>query len=75
MPKIRAIVPPETGLGTQLGTRFLDAMAARGSTEVRVVVGADNDTAVGLYRRLGFADAATIEVHAGTRSLLLVWKA
>jgi len=63
------------GLGTELGTRFLDAMASRGSTEVRVVVGADNDTAVGLYRRLGFVDAATVEVHAGTRSLLLVWKA
>ncbi len=63
------------GLGTGLGTRFLDAMERRGVPEVRVVVGADNDTAVGLYRKLGFVDAATIEVHAGTRSLLLVWRA
>ena len=63
------------GFGAELGVRFLDHMSQRGATEVRVVVGTDNATAAGLYRRLGFVDAATIEVHAGAESLVLVWQA
>ena len=63
------------GFGTELGVRFLEHMSQRGATEVRVVVGTDNATAAGLYRRLGFVDAATIEVHAGAESLVLVWQA
>jgi ribosomal protein S18 acetylase RimI-like enzyme len=63
------------GLGSELGNRFLERMSARGVGEIRVVVGADNTTATGLYRKLGFVDAATIEVHAGTQSQLLTWQA
>jgi glycosyltransferase involved in cell wall biosynthesis/ribosomal protein S18 acetylase RimI-like enzyme len=63
------------GLGSGLGTRFLERMTLRGVAEIRVVVGADNAIAIGLYRKLGFVDAATIEVHAGTRSQLLIWQA
>jgi glycosyltransferase involved in cell wall biosynthesis/ribosomal protein S18 acetylase RimI-like enzyme len=63
------------GLGFELGTRFLKRMKRRGSTEISVVVGADNVVATSLYRRLGFLDSATVEVHEGHQSLLLVWRA
>ncbi len=63
------------GFGVGLGERFLRRCRERGVSQVRVVVGSDNTTAIGLYRRLGFADATTIEVHAGKSSELLVWRA
>ncbi len=60
------------GIGGELGRRFLAAMAERYAGPVRVVVGAANDAAIGAYRRMGFEDAAQIEVHRGDRSLILV---
>ncbi len=63
------------GLGMSLGTRFLEQMRQRGVDRIRVVVGADNDAAVSLYARLGFTEAAEVEVHEGTRSKLMLWQA
>jgi ribosomal protein S18 acetylase RimI-like enzyme len=39
---------------------------------VKVVAGGDNAAALGLYRATGFVDAARLEVHAGTESVVLV---
>ncbi len=61
------------GIGTRLGTRFLEQMAARNSGPVRVVVGEANHEAQDVYRRLGFVDTRRLEVHAGHPSLLLTW--
>ncbi len=59
------------GLGYRLGIAFLEALDAE---RVRVVVGADNAVAAGAYRKMGFVDAGELEVHAGERSLVLVWQ-
>jgi glycosyltransferase involved in cell wall biosynthesis/ribosomal protein S18 acetylase RimI-like enzyme len=61
------------GIGTELGRRFLDELQARGVDQVKVVVGHTNRRAVGAYRRMGFEEVGTIEVHTGERSTLLVW--
>ncbi|MFV2001276.1 MAG: GNAT family N-acetyltransferase [Acidimicrobiia bacterium] len=58
------------GLGTRLGTEFLTRLRAH---EVRVIVGSDNAQAIATYRKMGFVEAGTIEVHAGERSLVMVW--
>jgi len=63
------------GVGTDLVTAFLDQVAASGATEAYVVVGADNTGAIGLYRRAGFAPVEEFELHAGTRSLCMQWRA
>jgi ribosomal protein S18 acetylase RimI-like enzyme len=59
------------GLGGVLVDAFLSETASRACTSARVVVGADNDSAVALYRRGGFETAGTLEVHEGTPSLLM----
>jgi len=58
------------GLGYRLGVRFLDQMHG----PVKVVVGADNQVAIGAYRKMGFVDFGDIEVHAGEHSKVLVWR-
>ncbi len=63
------------GLGTRLGTEFLTAMAARGASEVDVVVAAANEHAIAAYEKMGFALSDTIEVHVGERSVVLTWSA
>ena len=63
------------GLSTDLGQRFLSQMAQSGCDSVRVVVASENSTAIGAYRKLGFADRSRIEVHAGESSEVLVWQA
>jgi glycosyltransferase involved in cell wall biosynthesis/ribosomal protein S18 acetylase RimI-like enzyme len=60
------------GAGTMLGQAFLDAMAARGVDEVRVVVGPEFSEAIRLYERLGFAHRIDLAVHVGTASRVLV---
>lgn len=63
------------GLSVRLGEEVLDGLSGQGADRVRVVVGADNDAALAAYPRLGFADHATAEVHAGEHSNVLVWRA
>jgi len=70
-----AVAPQARGRGA--GRALVDAFTAeltrRGVPGARVVVGADNDAAIGLYERCGFAKAARIEVHRGTASQVLTW--
>jgi ribosomal protein S18 acetylase RimI-like enzyme len=63
------------GVGTELGRRFLEALASRGVSPVKVVVGAGNEPALALYRSLGFTDQIPIEVHSGEASVELLWSA
>jgi glycosyltransferase involved in cell wall biosynthesis/ribosomal protein S18 acetylase RimI-like enzyme len=60
------------GLGYRLGLELLETMGESGP--VKVVVGDANEVAIGAYRKMGFVDAGTIEVHAGERSKMLVWR-
>jgi glycosyltransferase involved in cell wall biosynthesis/ribosomal protein S18 acetylase RimI-like enzyme len=62
------------GVGTRLLAAALDELRARDVDAVKVVAGADNDAALGLYERSGFARERTIAVHAGTPSEVLVWR-
>jgi ribosomal protein S18 acetylase RimI-like enzyme len=61
------------GVGTRLVEAFLAEVVRRGASAAYVVVGADNDPAVSLYQRSGFASGATFELHPGTRSLVMQW--
>jgi ribosomal protein S18 acetylase RimI-like enzyme len=58
------------GIGAALVTAFMGT-AVVGSTTARVVVGADNDRAIAVYRRAGFREDRQFELHAGTPSLLM----
>jgi ribosomal protein S18 acetylase RimI-like enzyme len=46
---------------------------SRGVSRAKVVAGAGNDRALGLYERCGFVRHATISVHDGAASEVLVW--
>ena len=59
------------GLGGALIQAFLASAARSGAVSARVVVGADNRGAIARYRAAGFEVARTLEVHAGTSSLVL----
>ena len=58
-------------LGRQLVERFLVELEQRGLRSAHVVVGADNATAIAMYRRAGFRPARTIEMHRGTPSVVM----
>jgi len=60
------------GIGQQLGSALLTRLRERNAGAVRVVVGMGNESAVRLYRQLGFRNAAIIEIHEGESSLVLV---
>jgi glycosyltransferase involved in cell wall biosynthesis/ribosomal protein S18 acetylase RimI-like enzyme len=62
------------GLSVMLGARLLDDLTHRGVTAVKVVVGSENATALGAYRKMGFKDIERIQIHAGESSEVLVWK-
>jgi ribosomal protein S18 acetylase RimI-like enzyme len=62
------------GLSVMLGARLLDEMTQRGVPAMKVVVGSDNQTALGAYRKMGFKDTERIQVHAGESSEVLVWR-
>jgi len=49
-------------------------MSQRGAQAVKVVVGSENQTALGAYRKMGFKDTERIQVHAGESSEVLVWR-
>ena len=61
------------GLGRELVAAVTAEFARRGVTAARVVTGADNEAALGLYRACGFRTAATLHVHRGTASEVLTW--
>jgi ribosomal protein S18 acetylase RimI-like enzyme len=63
------------GAGARLVEGFLTEVARRGGNAAYVVVAADNETAVALYRRAGFHTAERFELHRGTESLLMEWPA
>jgi ribosomal protein S18 acetylase RimI-like enzyme len=63
------------GVGGALVAGFQDACRQRGVPSARVIVGAGNSGAISLYQRHGFTAAASFEVHAGSRSIALVWTA
>jgi ribosomal protein S18 acetylase RimI-like enzyme len=62
------------GLSIMLGARLLDELHNRGAPAVKVTVGSENETALGAYRKMGFADAERIQVHSGEASEVLVWR-
>ena len=63
------------GAGTFLVDGFLGEIERRRQEAAHVVVGADNQTAIALYRRAGFRTAERFELHPGTESLLMQWAA
>lgn len=70
-----AVIPSARGRGlaTRLGGDLLEQLRKRGAARVKVVVGADNSMAIAAYRRMGFSDAGSTEVHAGTTSKVMAW--
>ena len=62
--------------GRGIGRALVDAATAQlvadGADGVKVVAGADNAAAVGLYEACGYRVADHIEVHGGTTSVVLV---
>jgi ribosomal protein S18 acetylase RimI-like enzyme len=70
-----AVAPGARGRGA--GFLLVEALTAefarRGIRAIRVVVGADNESAIRLYERCGFKTAAGVEVHKGTASQVLTW--
>jgi ribosomal protein S18 acetylase RimI-like enzyme len=59
------------GAGALLVDAFRSAAVRSGSRSARVVVGAENDGAIRLYRNAGFVEDERFELHPGTASLLL----
>jgi glycosyltransferase involved in cell wall biosynthesis/ribosomal protein S18 acetylase RimI-like enzyme len=60
------------GLGRQLLEGVLEGLREKGVQEVRVMVGADNESANEFYLRMGFRALGKIAVHRGQLSNLLV---
>jgi ribosomal protein S18 acetylase RimI-like enzyme len=58
-------------VGGQLVEGFLAELHDRGVDAAHVVVGADNASAIAMYRRAGFAPASRFEMHRGTPSVLM----
>jgi ribosomal protein S18 acetylase RimI-like enzyme len=63
------------GVGALLVHEFLAETIRRRQDGAHVVVGADNETAIALYRSAGFRTAQRFELHQGTESLLMQWTA
>ena len=61
------------GAGMLLVDGFLVEIGRRRQDAAHVVVAADNETAIALYRRAGFRTAERFELHPGTESLLMQW--
>jgi ribosomal protein S18 acetylase RimI-like enzyme len=59
------------GIGASLVQAFLAAARAEGSATARVVVAAENRSAIELYGRAGFCESNRMELHRGTESLLM----
>jgi ribosomal protein S18 acetylase RimI-like enzyme len=61
------------GLGRMLIAAFFDELSDRGTAAAKVVVGGGNSGAISLYRRAGFGNDEQLEVHRGSRSLVMYW--
>ena len=61
------------GYGSMALTHATRELERRGCTTAKVVAGADNDSALRLYHRNGFATHAEISVHGDAPSEVLVW--
>jgi len=61
------------GIGRALVGAVLTELRARDIDAVKVVAGADNETALRLYRGCGFSSVAHLAVHDGVASEVLVW--
>jgi ribosomal protein S18 acetylase RimI-like enzyme len=70
-----AVAPTERGRGAghALLEAFTGELSVRRIERARVVVGADNASAIALYQHSGFRSSARIEVHRGTSSQVLTW--
>lgn len=62
------------GLGSSLVASLQDWFEAKGVEAAKVVVGAQNETAIALYTRCGFTESRKIQVHEGTSSLEMTWR-
>jgi glycosyltransferase involved in cell wall biosynthesis/ribosomal protein S18 acetylase RimI-like enzyme len=62
----------DEGIGRRLADRLVGDLRARGADGIRVVVAAGNEGANRFYDSLGFRRAASVEVHRGTPSNVLV---
>jgi ribosomal protein S18 acetylase RimI-like enzyme len=61
------------GVGARLAVAFKDELHRRGVERAKLVVASDNKVAIAFHRAQGFRDLATIDVHRGERSEVLVW--
>jgi ribosomal protein S18 acetylase RimI-like enzyme len=61
------------GIGRALLSASTQAFLALGVHAAKVVTTADNEAALALYTACGFNTAATVVVHGGTQSRVLVW--
>jgi ribosomal protein S18 acetylase RimI-like enzyme len=61
------------GVGRALLSASTQAFLALGVHAAKVVTTADNEAALALYTGCGFTTAATVVVHGGTQSRVLVW--
>ena len=61
------------GAGSALVRELQAEMDRRGVTALRVVVAAENATAIHAYRGCGFTDAGLLYVHRGEPSQVLTW--
>lgn len=58
-----------------IGAKLVSDLRSRlGAPTMRVVVGADNDGARRFYRNEGFIPFKEVEIHAGNRAEVLVWR-
>lgn len=61
------------GVGRHLVEAFVAELRRRQVPAAKVVVAADNHSAIALYRRCGFRSALVREIHRGAPSEVLVW--
>ncbi len=68
-----AVDPAARGLGggRMLVEEFLKEIARRGRSTADVIVASQNESAIALYRRTGFAVVERFELHRGSESLLM----
>lgn len=62
------------GLGSSLVAALQDWFEANGVVTAKVVVGAQNESAISLYSRCGFSELREVQVHTGTPSLEMTWR-